>query len=99
MPARSTVRLSEPTIHRICSEYLEMPGMRLTRRQAQRLWGLDEDTCAQALDFLVEARFLMRMGHDTYARSSDGPAAIPSFRMAKASIDRTPGRLRDARAS
>src|SRR5688572_20900769 len=38
--------ISDQMLHRIFSEYLEMPGLRLTRRQAQRLWGLDEETCA-----------------------------------------------------
>ncbi len=41
-------------------EYLEMPGLRLTRQQAQRLWSLDADTCATLLTTLEEARFLRR---------------------------------------
>jgi hypothetical protein len=30
-------------------EYREMPGLSLTVSQAQRLWGLDNSTCASAL--------------------------------------------------
>ena len=31
--------LTEQMLNRICSEYIEMPGLRLTCKQAQRLWG------------------------------------------------------------
>jgi hypothetical protein len=41
-------------------EYLEMPGLRLTRRQAQRLWALDSDTCDALLETLEAAGFLRR---------------------------------------
>ena len=39
-------------------EYLEMPGLRLTRRQAQRLWALDPETCDELLATLEGVRFL-----------------------------------------
>ena len=61
-----------PLVVRVWSEFLEMPGLRLTRRQAQRLWGLDEATCAQILECLVEARFLCRVGVDQYGRLTEG---------------------------
>lgn len=35
------VSTREDLIVRISAEYLEMPGLRLTLRQALRLWGLD----------------------------------------------------------
>jgi hypothetical protein len=88
MTLRSPVRLTEQLLHRICSEYLEMPGLRLTPKQAQRLWGLDEETCAQSLDFLVQAKFLARIGPDTYRRLTDGAAKPPTLRMAKSSLYR-----------
>ena len=50
------------------SEYLEMPGLRLTKLQAQRLWGLDAPTCDTVLKTLVSARFLRRTPTDSYAR-------------------------------
>lgn len=71
-------------LRRIRGEYLEMPGLRLTRRQAQRLWGLDEQTCAQLLDSLTEAKFLHRKDDGTYGRLTDGADAAPPLRMAKA---------------
>ena len=46
----------------IRSEYLEMPGLSLTKPQAQRLWGLDAETCDALIDQMVSARFLRRTG-------------------------------------
>ena len=40
------------------AEYLEIPGLHLTKPQAQRLWGLDPFTCDALLDALVAAQFL-----------------------------------------
>jgi DNA-binding IclR family transcriptional regulator len=100
MVAQSLVHPDEPILQRICGEYLEMPGLELTLRQAQRLWGLDEDTCARSLDFLVEHGFLTRSGRDSYARLTEGNIALPTLRMAKASIYRLRARGVDrARAS
>ena len=65
---------TDELLQRICAKYLEMPGLRLTCRQAERFWGLDERTCREALDRLVDAGFLRRAGGDAYARLSDGAA-------------------------
>ena len=43
---------------RIRSEYDEMPGMCVTRAQAQRLWGLDSTTCELVLTALLERHVL-----------------------------------------
>lgn len=80
--------LSEQTLRRICSEFIEMPGLRLTLRQAQRLWGLDEETCASSLAFLVDAKFLTRVGDRVYARLTDGRVPVPSLRMARAELSK-----------
>jgi DNA-binding IclR family transcriptional regulator len=50
----------------IQTEYLEMPGLCLTFEQAQRLWGLDEATCRDLLDALVDARFLRETPRRTF---------------------------------
>ena len=42
----------------IRAEYEEMPGLSLTKPQAQRLWGLDAATCGTVLDALVSAHVL-----------------------------------------
>ena len=62
---------------RIRAEYVEMPGMRLTLRQVQRLSGVDVTICQAVLEDLVRAGFL-RTGIDgAYLRTSpDGPAAV-----------------------
>ena len=67
----------DQTLERVCGEFLEMPGLQITCRQAQRLWGLDEHTCRQLLESLVEARFLCRRGEDGYARLTDGRVPFP----------------------
>ena len=56
----------------IRSEYLEMPGLSLTRAQAQRLWGLDPKTCETLLDQMVSARFLRRTPDACYVRNDVG---------------------------
>jgi len=48
------------------SEYLEMPGLRLTGRQAQRLWALDAPTCDALLDMLESTHFLRRSPRGDY---------------------------------
>jgi hypothetical protein len=57
-----------PVLLRIQSEYHEMPGLKLTEAQAQRLWGLDPDTCRVVLATLTERRFLKRTASGTYIR-------------------------------
>ena len=54
---------------RVRSEYLEMPGLRLTFAQAARFWHLDHPTCACLLDALVNARFLIVTSDGLYARA------------------------------
>ena len=51
------------------AEYLEVPGLDLTRAQVQRLWGLDETTCDQLLAALMESRFLKRTRDNRYLRA------------------------------
>jgi hypothetical protein len=48
-------------------EYLEMPGLSLTKVQARRLWGLDPVTCDRLFDELVSAKFL-RKTRERYVR-------------------------------
>ena len=51
------------------TEYLEMPGLNLTRDQVRCLWGLDREFCDQVLEHLVGAGFLIRTPDDTYVRA------------------------------
>jgi hypothetical protein len=47
-------------ITRIKSEFVEMPGLRLTVPQAMKLWGLDRDECQRVINALVSTAFLQR---------------------------------------
>ena len=73
-------RITESMIQRVYSEFMEMPGLRLTCEQAQRLWGLDAETCRQLLEFLVDAGFLCRPHHGMYTRLTDGRRRSPLTR-------------------
>jgi sulfite reductase beta subunit-like hemoprotein len=56
----ATAVLSEATLRRIRAEFLEMPGLKLTTRQAQQLWGIDRATCEALIEELTACRFLAR---------------------------------------
>ena len=62
-------------LRRVQGEYLEMPGLRLTTAQAQRLWGLDPAVCESLLDALVDARFLFRTRDGAFVRSDHAVGA------------------------
>ena len=47
---------------RIHAEYQEMPGLKLTLAQAARLFNLERERCATALDSLVDSGLLRRDG-------------------------------------
>jgi hypothetical protein len=67
------MRIDE-VLQRIQGEYVEMPGLRLTTAQAQRLWGLERDVCDALLGALVDAKFLARTRDGAFVRK-DG--ALP----------------------
>ena len=56
----------------IRAEYLEVPGLHLTKKQVERLWGLDALTCDAVLDALVETQFLRRTEAGRYTRIGGG---------------------------
>ena len=53
-------------LDRIRGEYREMPGLRLTLPQAQRLWQVGRADCESALEALVEEGFLAVTTDDAY---------------------------------
>jgi hypothetical protein len=69
---------SDPLLSRVWREYAEMPGLRLTIKQAQRLWAMDEGVCAELLNSLVTARLLVRMSDGRYARATPARASVAS---------------------
>ena len=69
-------------LRRIWTEYIEMPGLRLTSEQAQRLWAVDVQTCTALMESLIDLKFLVRRPDGRYARLTEGSAG--RLRMAKA---------------
>jgi hypothetical protein len=53
----------------IRAEYLEIPGLALTKPQVERLWGLDATTSEALLAALVDVKFLRRTLRDAYVRA------------------------------
>ena len=58
----------QDVVRRVRGEFLEMPGLRLTPEQAQRLWRLDEHSCNAVLGALVDARFLSKTRDGAFVR-------------------------------
>jgi hypothetical protein len=64
-PSRRTPDLKT----RVRSEYGEMPGLRLTSAQAQRLWNLNREECENVLTALIEERVLKRTEDGAFVRA------------------------------
>jgi hypothetical protein len=62
----------EDWLQLIRAEYLESPGLSLTKQQVERLWGLDAVTSEALLAALVDANFLRRTERDAYVRADSG---------------------------
>ena len=71
MPAEQPL---DDVVRRVQGEYREMPGLRLTPAQAQRLWGLDRAACDALLGALVDAKFLLRTRDGAFVRSDQALA-------------------------
>jgi hypothetical protein len=56
----------------IRGEFTEVPGLRLTKKQVQRLWGLDPQTCDELIGLLVAAKFLRQTDDSSYVRVNLG---------------------------
>jgi hypothetical protein len=54
------------------AEYVEMPGLKLTERQIQRLWNLDAALCDAVIASLIAGRFLKQASGDAYVRFDGG---------------------------
>ena len=71
------MRTVHEVMQRVRAEYLEMPGLRLTAGQVQRLCGIERMLCESVLDALVTAEFLCVKPDGHYARSTDGEMTRP----------------------
>jgi hypothetical protein len=54
-------------VQRVVSEFREMPCLRLTAAQAQRLFGLREDICMRLVDELIRDGILRKDEEGRYA--------------------------------
>ena len=54
------------------AEYLEIPGLHLTKPQVRRLWALDPVTCDALLDALVASQFLRCNHRGAYVLAGSG---------------------------
>jgi len=89
----------KPILERVCGEYREMPGLRLTRPQAQRLWGLDDQTCGRILTALLQSGFLCETYDGRFARTLDEPTLRSPRKVSVPAHDRRAVRRPDVRAS
>ncbi len=65
-------------LRKIWQDYVEMPGLRLTPEQAERLWTLDGSVCGSLLESLVDLKFLTR-GRDGRYALANGDEMDPAF--------------------
>jgi len=53
---------------RMQTEWIEMPRLKLTRPQAQRLWSLPNGVCETAFEALIKSGFLVQAPDGAYIR-------------------------------
>jgi hypothetical protein len=58
------------TLVRMQTEWIEMPHLKITRRQARRLWNLSEDACETAFETLIKKGFLVQAPDGAYVRQA-----------------------------
>jgi hypothetical protein len=68
----TNVNVDGDLLTRIRMEYLEMPDLRLTGRQASRLWNLDQTACDAILAALIQDHFLSQTGDGSYVIAAAG---------------------------
>jgi hypothetical protein len=73
----------QAAFERIRAEFLEMPGMRLTPEQVERLSGVDSPICKAVLDDLLRAGFLCISANGSYCRLSDTTTSRTGLRGAE----------------
>jgi DNA-binding IclR family transcriptional regulator len=69
---RRNVAQRQALVHRLISEFEEMPGLRLTLAQACRLFGLPEAAALRILTELTDRGTLQRSPSDFYMRRERG---------------------------
>lgn len=59
----------QAVMSRVRSEFNEMPGLRLTVKQAMRLWSMDAALCERVVEALVQSAFLRPTPGGAFVRS------------------------------
>lgn len=72
MSSAAVFAAEEHVIATIVGEFNEMPGMKLTREQFCRLWGLERDAADRVIRLLVASGFLRTDQHNRYRRAAGG---------------------------
>ena len=86
------ITVANELLNRVKQEYLEMPGLVLTSRQASRLWNLDAVVCQALLSALVHEAFLSETPSGAYLRRGSGRRRVQTDHP-----ERTPDGGRDDR--
>ena len=60
----------------IQSEYFALPGLHLSKTQAQRLWNLDDRTINTVFTALEASHFLKRLPNGAYVRADCEPEPL-----------------------
>ena len=71
MPERRDIASRHQLLHRVRAEFAEMPCLRLTRGQVQRLFGLRGDICERVLSALIAESTLYRDAEGRYRMKDD----------------------------
>jgi hypothetical protein len=71
LPDRRDKASREQLLCRVRAEFEEMPSLRLTRGQAQRLFGLRPDVCDRVLAALISDHILYHDQDGRYRRYND----------------------------
>jgi hypothetical protein len=65
-PERRDVMSRDALVHRVFGEFNEMPCLRLTSEQAQRLFGMPAEVCQRVLADLVKSGTLVKGGDERF---------------------------------
>jgi hypothetical protein len=68
MADRRNAASRQQLLQRVRAEFEEFPGVKLTVKQAQRLFGIRQDVCERVLDSLVRDGFMRRNPDGCYGR-------------------------------
>jgi hypothetical protein len=82
IPDRRDTRAREQLLRRVRAEFAELPCLRLTRAQAQRLFGLRPDICDRVLATLVAEHTIHFDIDQRYRMPDDAPLNTPKERTA-----------------